>query len=132
MPTERVSNISAYEAVAFLFSAIEDQSLMFGVPLELDLNDFLPSAFVGDYTFGIKSGTHLPPNFALNTMTGIVMGTVMANFLEAYNPIFTARTQGVTVESSAVGFILENPALWTNSQGVPLWTNANNIPLWTK
>ena len=130
MPTERVSNYFTYTAVELVFAMIPDQELELSIPLEIDLNDYLPDGLI--YTFGIKSGTELPPNFAINTMTGIVMGTPMSAFTQDYNPIFTATVDGVTAESNAVAFILESNALWTNAAGFALWTNANSVPLWTR
>ena len=130
MATERVSNYFVYTAVELVFAMIPDQELELSIPLEIDLNDYLPDGLI--YTFGIKSGTELPPNFAINTMTGIVMGTPMSAFTQDYNPIFTATVDGVTAESNAVAFILESNALWTNAAGFALWTNANSVPLWTR
>ena len=129
MATERVSNYFTYTAVELVFATIPDQELEISIPLEIDLNDYLPEGLI--YTFGIKSGTELPPNFAINTMTGIVMGTPMSAFTQDYNPIFTATVDGVTAESNAVAFILESAALWTNAAGAALWTNAAGMPLWT-
>ena len=130
MPIERVSNIFAYTAVELVFDTIPDQDLELNVPLEIDLNDYLPDGLI--YTFGIKTGTALPLNFAINTMTGIVMGTPMAVFSQDYNPIFTATANGVSVESNIVAFILEGAnAIWTNAAGNPIWTNAAGAAIWT-
>ena len=130
MATQRVSNIFEYSAVELVFATIPDQELELSIPLEIDLNDYLPEGLI--YTFGIKSGTELPPNFAINTMTGIVMGTPMTAFTQDYNPVFTATVDSVTAESNAVAFILESNALWTNAAGMPLWVNQNSVPLWTR
>ena len=130
MPIERVSNIFAYTAVELVFATIPDQDLELNVPLEIDLNDYLPDGLI--YTFGIKTGTALPPNFAINTMTGIVMGTPMTAFTQDYNPIFTAAANGVSVESNIVAFILEGAnAIWTNAAGAAIWTNTAGNPIWT-
>ena len=129
MPTERVSNIFGYNPVELAFDAIPDQEVELNTPFELDLHDFLPEGFT--YTFGLKSGTSLPPNFSLNTTTGVISGTAMAYFVNAYNPILTATTQGVTTESNSVNFSLPSIALWTDADGAALWADADGAALWT-
>lgn len=128
MATQRVSNIFAYEAVHLQFDDIPDQVVEINVPVEIDLNDYLPEGFT--YTFGFKTGTSLPTNFSLNTMTGIVSGTAMTAF-DAQNVVFTATTDGITVESNEVNYSVSITALWTDADGNALWTDADSIPLWT-
>ena len=106
MAIQRVSNIFSYTAVELVFATIPDQELEINIPLEIDLNDYLPDGLI--YTFGLKTGTELPTNFGINITTGIVMGTPMSAFTQDYNPVFTATVDGVTVESNAVAFILES------------------------
>ena len=130
MAIERVSNIFGYTAVELVFATIPNQVLELNVPLEINLNNYLPDGLI--YSFGIKTGTVLPPNFAINIMTGIVMGTPLAVFTQDYNPIFTATANGITVESNIVAFTLEGAnALWTDSVGNALWTDGSGNALWT-
>ena len=53
-----------YTAVELVFATIPDQELEINVPLEIDLNDYLPDGLI--YTFGLKTGTELPTNFGIN------------------------------------------------------------------